>query len=382
MADTKKILVVMGTRPEVIKLAPLVKELNKLKNRFKVYVCSTGQHKEMLYQASSVFGIKYDFDLGLMKPNQRINDFLEQSLSEINKLMDKIRPDITVVQGDTITATTVALSSYYSRVPVAHVEAGLRSHDKNNPFPEEANRIIVDHISDFLFVPTKISALNLIKEGLDKNKILITGNTVIDALSLSIKSIKKKMKCCKIPKNKKIIVLTLHRRESFGVKIENILKAVKRFVEENEDVYLIYPVHPNPNVKKPAYEIMSHERIKLIDPLPYLEFVSLISLSDLIMTDSGGVQEEAVALNKRLLILRDKTERKEAVMAGCAKLIGTDPEKIVFSLENELDKMSLKDKRCSDIYGDGKASKRIAKSFLHYFWPGEFKKPKKFVSKI
>ena len=379
---TRKVLVVMGTRPEVIKLAPVITELNKHPARLKTIVCSTGQHRHILDQMMTMFKLKADFDLNLMRPNQALPEFLQHSILELNKVIEKVRPDMTIVQGDTITATAAALASYYARVPVAHVEAGLRSHDRNNPFPEEANRLIVDQISELLFVPTKASARNLEKEGFPRSRVLITGNTVIDALRQSLKLIDKKMDCCKIPRGKKLLLVTLHRRESFGKPLEGILKALKEVVAANKKLYMIYPVHPNPNVKGPAYRLLNHPRIKLIDPLSYLPFLSLMAKSDLIVTDSGGVQEEAPALNKTVLVLRDKTERSEAVLAGYAKLIGTRYEDIVREMSVSTEQLCASRAACSDIYGDGLASRRITEAILHYFAPGKFPQPKEFTRDI
>jgi len=379
---TRKVLVVMGTRPEVIKLAPVITELNKPPPRLKTIVCSTGQHRHILDQMMTMFKLKADFDLNLMRPNQALPEFLQHSILELNKVIEKVRPDMTIVQGDTITATAAALASYYARVPVTHVEAGLRSHDRNNPFPEEANRLIVDQISELLFVPTKASARNLEKEGFPRSRVLITGNTVIDALRQSLKLIDKKMDCCKIPRGKKLLLVTLHRRESFGKPLEGILKALKEVVAANKKLYMIYPVHPNPNVKGPAYRLLNHPRIKLIDPLSYLPFLSLMAKSDLIVTDSGGVQEEAPALNKTVLVLRDKTERSEAVLAGYAKLIGTRYEDIVREMSVSTEQLCASRAACSDIYGDGLASRRITEAILHYFAPGKFPQPKEFTRDI
>ncbi|MBI5744695.1 MAG: UDP-N-acetylglucosamine 2-epimerase (non-hydrolyzing) [Elusimicrobia bacterium] len=378
----RKVLVVMGTRPEVIKLAPVITELSRHPARLKPLVCSTGQHRHILDQMMTMFKLKADFDLNLMKPNQALPEFLQHSVGELNKVIAKVRPDMTIVQGDTITATAAALASYYARVPVAHVEAGLRSHDRNNPFPEEANRLIVDQISDLLFVPTKSSARNLEKEGFPRSRVLITGNTVIDSLRQSLKFIDKKMDCCKIPKGKKLVLVTLHRRESFGKTLEGILKALKEVVETNKKLFMIYPVHPNPNVRGPAYKLLNHPRIKLIDPLSYLPFLSLMAKSDLIVTDSGGVQEEAPALNKPVLVLRDRTERSEAIFAGCAKLIGTDYGDIVREMKYSSERLCETCSAGANIYGDGLASRRITEAILHYFAPTKYPLPREFTRDI
>ncbi len=374
----RKVLVVLGTRPEVIKLAPVIMELNRHPARLRTVVCSTGQHRQILDQMMRVFDIKADFDLNLMRPNQALPEFLQHSVHELNRVIAKVRPQMTVVQGDTITAAAAALASYYARVPVAHVEAGLRSHDRNNPFPEEANRLIIDQVSDLLFVPTRLAARNLEKEGCPRSRILITGNTVIDSLRRSLKLIDRRMECCKIPKGKKLVLLTLHRRESFGKTLEGILKALKEVVEANEHVYMVYPVHPNPNVKGPVHKLMKHPRIKLIEPLDYLPFLSLMSRSDLIVTDSGGVQEEAPALNKPVIVLREKTERSEAIIAGCARRVGTSYEEIIREIKPAAQRLEMSCSAGADIFGDGRASERITKAILHYFVPSKYPLPGEF----
>ena len=380
--EQKKILVVMGTRPEVIKLAPVIAELRKHDGVLKTMVCSTGQHRHMLDQMTSMFDLKPDFDLNLMRPAQTLPDFLQYSVAELNRVIAEVRPDMTIVQGDTITATSAALASYYARVPVAHVEAGLRSHDRNNPFPEEANRLIGDQVSELLFVPTRASARNLEKEGFPRRRVLVTGNTVIDSLQQSLKLIDIKNNDCGIPKGKKLLLVTLHRRESFGKPLEGILRALKETVEGNEQLYIAYPVHPNPNVKGPAYRILNHPRIKLLEPQPYPQFLSLMARSDLIVTDSGGVQEEAPALNKPVLILRDRTERSEAVLAGCARLIGTRYEDVLRGLKRYTGNLRWSHRSGANIYGDGLASNRIAGAILHYFAPEVYALPGEFSGDI
>lgn len=380
--DRHKILIVMGTRPEIIKLAPVITALKKRQAHFETVICATGQHRQMADQMLKVFNIKPDFDLNLMRPNQTLPEFLQNSLRELNKVIAKVRPHMVMVQGDTITATAAALSAYYARSPVAHIEAGLRSHDRNNPFPEEANRLVIGQVSELLFVPTKASCRNLERESFPRSRIFITGNTVIDTLLHSMKRTEKKMDCCNIPKGKKILLVTLHRRESFGAVFEGILKALKETVENNKKLFMIYPVHPNPNVRGPAYAILKHPRIKLIEPLPYLQFLSLMSKSDLIITDSGGVQEEAPALNKPVLVLRNRTERSEAILAGYARLIGTSYDRIVKELNTYTGRLCASAPSGISIYGDGKASERVAAILLNYFYPGKYGLPSEFGNDI
>ncbi len=378
----RRILVVMGTRPEVIKLAPVIMALKRRRGEIETVVCTTGQHRQILDQMLGVFDIKPDFDLNLMKPDQTLPGLLQSALRELNKVTDEVRPDMTVVQGDTLTATAAALSSYYARVPVAHVEAGLRSHDRNNPFPEEANRLIVDQISDLMFVPTKTSCRNLEREGFPRSRIFITGNTVIDALRQSLRRTGGAMSCCRSSRGRKLVLVTLHRRESFGRTFKGILRALRRTVEENRDIFIVYPVHPNPNVSIPAREMLKHPRIRLIDPLPYLQFLELMANSDLVVTDSGGVQEEAPALNKTVLVLREKTERSEAVAAGCARLIGTNHSDIVRELKLSMSGLCETKRKCANIYGDGKASERISSIILNHFYPEKHRLPAEFIRDI
>jgi UDP-N-acetylglucosamine 2-epimerase (non-hydrolysing) len=378
----RKILIVMGTRPEIIKMTPVITALKKRRACFETVICATGQHRQMADQMLKVFNIKPDFDLDLMRPNQTLPEFLQNSIRELNKVMAEVKPQMVVVQGDTITATAAALSAYYARVPVAHIEAGLRSHDRNNPFPEEANRLLIGQISELLFVPTKASCRNLERESFPRSRIFITGNTVIDTLKYSLKRIEKKIDCCNIPKGKKILLVTLHRRESFGVVFEGILKALKETVENNKKIFMIYPVHPNPNVQVPAHAILKHPRIRLIEPLPYLQFLSLMSKSDLIVTDSGGVQEEAPALNKPVLVLRNKTERSEAILAGYARLIGTRYDRVIKELRTYTGRICTSAPSGINIYGDGKAAERIVAILLNYFYPDTHGLPAEFENDI
>ncbi len=366
--ENKKIMVIIGTRPEAIKLAPVIKEIKKNPN-YTVIVCATAQHRELLDQMIETLKIKVHFDLNLMSKNQSVTGFFQKALKEINKLMVKTKPDMTIVQGDTSTAAAGALASFYNKIPVAHVEAGLRSNDMKNPFPEEINRILADNLSDLLFVPTEQSKKNLIKEGFGKSKIHVTGNTVIDSLKSNVKALgsNKNLSCCNLGKGNKIILVTFHRRESFGKDMLNIFAALKDLVEQNKNVLIIYPVHPNPNIQKMAKEILTHGQIILIEPLPYLEFLSLMMQSDLIITDSGGVQEEAPALKKNVILARKKTERTEGINKGCVFLSGPSRAKIVKSANDIIRNPKNFPKSCENIYGDGNASKKTADHIASFF---------------
>ncbi|MEA3307449.1 MAG: UDP-N-acetylglucosamine 2-epimerase (non-hydrolyzing), partial [Elusimicrobiota bacterium] len=364
----KKIMIIIGTRPEAIKLAPVIKELNENPN-YKLIVCATAQHRELLDQMLKTFKIGVHFDLNLMSKNQSMVGFFQEALWETSRIMIKTKPDMVIIQGDTSTAAAGALASFYNKIPVSHVEAGLRSGDMKNPFPEEVNRILTDNLSDLLFVPTKQSKMNLIKEGFTRGKIHVTGNTVVDTLKYNIKGLKnnKALLCCSMKKWDKIILVTLHRRESFGKDMKNIFAALLDIVKQNEKILIIYPVHPNPNVQEMAYKTLRHKQIMLFEPLPYLPFLSLMNQSDLIITDSGGVQEEAPALEKFVIVARKKTERMEGVDKGCVFLTGPSRKKIVKTANGILSTPRKFSKDCKNIYGDGKASKRIAKAIDCFF---------------
>ncbi len=364
----KKIMVIIGTRPEAIKLAPVIKILKKNPD-YEIIICATAQHRELLDQVLETLKFKAHFDLDLMSKNQSVSVFFKKALGEINKLIVKTRPDMIIVQGDTATAIAGALSSFYNKVPVAHVEAGLRSGDMKNPFPEEANRILADNLSDLLFVPTERSKQNLLKEGFKKSKIYVTGNTAIDTLKDHIRNLKthKSISCCKLHKGHKIIVVTLHRRESFGGDMREIFKALTDIVERHKKVVIIYPVHPNPNVTKMAKELLTHKRIFLTDPLPYTDFLNLMIHSDLIITDSGGIQEEAPTLKKFVIVARKKTERTEGVEKGCVFLSGPSRKKIVKSALDVLKNPKFFSEACQNIYGEGKSSLQIAAHIECFF---------------
>ncbi len=357
-----KVLTVFGTRPEAIKMAPLVKELEKYPESIESLVCVTAQHRQMLDQVLSLFDIKPDFDLNIMKPNQDLWTITSDVLLLMKDVFEQCKPDIVLVHGDTTTSMAAALSAFYARIPVGHVEAGLRTFDKHYPFPEEINRVFADAVCTYHFAPTETSAGNLIKSAIPAKHIYQTGNTVIDALLHTVENNKADLDYIGLNPDLKTILLTSHRRENFGEPIRNICKAVLELVEKNKDIQVVYPVHLNPNVQKPVREMLEgKERIHLIDPMEYAEFSSLMKVSHLIMTDSGGVQEEAPSLGKPVLVLRTTTERPEAVTYGTVKLVGTDTEAIVDAVQNLLDNEAEYKKMSESInpYGDGLASQRI-----------------------
>jgi UDP-N-acetylglucosamine 2-epimerase (non-hydrolysing) len=365
-----KNLIVFGTRPEAIKMAPLVKEFNKKKELFDTRVCVTAQHREMLDQVLDFFEIIPDFDLDLMKPNQNLYSLTSDIILGLKSVLEEFQPDYVYVHGDTTTTMATSIAAFYSGAKVCHVEAGLRTHNKWSPFPEEINRQITGRIADIHFAPTITSKENLLKENVTKETILITGNTVIDALMDSservntiqndeIDFLKKELDF-----TKRIILVTGHRRENHGDGFINICTALKEISISNPDVQIVYPVHLNPNVKGPVYEILGNvSNIKLINPLAYPAFVWLMNQSYLIITDSGGVQEEAPSLGKPVLVMRDTTERPEAVDAGTVILVGTDKDKIVTEC-NDLLSNTERYQQMSALhnpYGDGKACERIVK---------------------
>ncbi|HMZ45162.1 MAG TPA: UDP-N-acetylglucosamine 2-epimerase (non-hydrolyzing) [Chitinophagaceae bacterium] len=364
----KNILLVIGTRPEAIKIAPLIIKLQQQKALFNTKVCLTAQHRQMLDQVLEFFEIKADYDLDLMKPNQNLHSLTSDIITAIKPVYDEFKPDWVLVHGDTTTSTAAALAAFYSGAKVAHVEAGLRTFNKLAPFPEEMNRSITGRIADLHFAPTKASKQNLLNEAVSKETISITGNTVIDALKLGITKVNEQSSeianlKSNINLNKKIILVTGHRRENFGDGFENICKALKIIAENNfDDVEIIYPVHLNPNVQNPVNKFLSNQsNIKLIQPLNYEAFIWLMNKSYLIITDSGGVQEEAPSLGKPVLVMREVTERPEAVDAGTVILVGTDTQKIITEAEqllhnaNAYTLMSNK----HNPYGDGFACDRI-----------------------
>lgn len=355
-----KVMVVFGTRPEAIKMSPLVKEL-KSRKKFETVVCVTGQHKEMLVQVLDAFKIVPDYDLSIMKEKQTLFDITTNILKNIQEVLEKEEPDIVLVHGDTSTTFVTALACYYLMIPVGHIEAGLRTNNIYSPFPEEFNRQAVGLISKYNFVPTELSKQNLLKENKEPESIYITGNTAIDALKTTVNT-EYSHKLLEWSKDSKLIMVTAHRRENLGEPMRNIFRALKRIMEENEDVKAIYPIHMNPQVRALADEILGDiERIKIIEPLEVLDFHNFLNKSYLILTDSGGIQEEAPSLGKPVLVVRDTTERPEGVKAGTLKLVGTSEENIYQNIDlllkdkNEYRKMGA----ANNPYGDGFTSKKI-----------------------
>jgi UDP-N-acetylglucosamine 2-epimerase (non-hydrolysing) len=351
-----KIICVIGTRPEAIKMAPVI---DILKKDFNVLTVSTGQHRELLDQTLKVFDLKIDIDLKIMTPKQNMLDVLSKIIYELNSIYIKEQPDMVIGQGDTTTVLAAAQASYFNKIPFAHVEAGLRTNNFENPWPEEMNRVLISKLSTLHFCPTESAKQNLIKEGYTQN-LFVTGNTVIDAL-LSVVPNKK-------DENHKTILCTVHRRENFGQPLTNILDAILEIVNNNKDVRIVFPVHPNPNVKEVVHKKLVHNRIKLCEPLDYVSFCKEMNDSYIILTDSGGVQEEAPALGKPVLVLRDFTERPEAIEYGVVKLVGTNKNNIVSNVTSLLNSKEeyLKMSTGASPYGDGKASIRIHKILSEY----------------
>ena len=368
----KKVLLVFGTRPEAIKMASLVKAFEK-ESSLTLKVCVTAQHREMLDQVLEIFDIKPDYDLNLMKSGQDLYDITSNVLLGMKNVLDDFCPDVVLVHGDTTTTSATALATFYQKIKLGHVEAGLRTNNLYNPWPEEANRQITGVLSDYHFAPTRNSQENLLRENKKIENVIVTGNTVIDALFYVLEKIEKSKELknsiistiemqYKIDNSRKIILVTGHRRENFGQKFINICEALKTIALNNRDIDIVYPVHLNPNVQKPVKEILSNiPNVYLIEPLQYEQFIYLMSKSYFLITDSGGVQEEAPSLGKPVLVLRDTTERPEALEAGTVKLVGTSREIIVKEAQSLLDNYSVYEKmsKAHNPYGDGKASKRI-----------------------
>ncbi len=365
--QSKTIICVIGTRPEAIKMAPVILALQK-EPWANVRVLATAQHRHMLDQVNEFFGIDPDIDLNIMRPNQALTTLTARLLLELDDVFQAEMPDAVLVQGDTTTVMTVALACFYHRIPIGHVEAGLRTWDIQNPFPEEANRVIAGKLARWHFAPTEGSRMNLLKEGILDSEIFVTGNTVIDALMMTAE------KDLELPillhPEKKLVLVTSHRRENFGEPFENICKALRTLAKKNPEVEFLYPVHPNPNIKNVAYEYLDglHNFI-LCDPLDYAPFISAMKKAYLILTDSGGVQEEAPALGKPVLVFRDETERPEAVEDGVVKLVGPNYERIVEETQRLLDdsKAYLIMAKGVSPYGDGKAAERIVNTLREHF---------------
>ena len=369
----KKILLVFGTRPEAIKMAPLVKAFQKDTEHFETRVCVTAQHRQMLDKVLEVFGITPEYDLNIMAPNQDLYDITAKVLMGLREVLKDFRPDTVLVHGDTTTSMAASLAAFYMQIPVGHVEAGLRTYNMLSPWPEEMNRQVTDRICTYYFAPTEQSKKNLLQENIDEKKIFITGNTVIDALLMAVDIISSTPGMEeKIAKefqekgytvgNREYILVTGHRRENFGEGFLHICKAIKELAALHPDMDIVYPVHLNPNVQKPVYELLSGvDNVYLISPLDYLPFIYAMQHSTLLLTDSGGVQEEAPSLGKPVLVMRDTTERPEAVEAGTVKLVGTDAEAIVSNVTALLQDKEMY-KRMSEThnpYGDGQACERI-----------------------
>ncbi len=357
----KKVMVVFGTRPEAIKMCPLVKEL-ETREKLKTVVCTTGQHRQMLDQVLETFGVVPKYDLSVMKENQTLFDITESVLKGMRTILEKEKPDIVLVHGDTSTTFVTALACFYMQIDVGHVEAGLRTYDIYSPFPEEFNRRGVSIISRFNFAPTELSRKNLINERKNPDTIYVTGNTVIDALKTTVRDDYKHPELERI-EGKRIILITAHRRENIGQPMRNMFCAIKKVIDEYDDVRAIYPIHKNPVVRNIAHEVFGDdERIRIIEPLDVIDFHNFMNKSYIILTDSGGIQEEAPSLGKPVLVMRDTTERPEGIEAGTLKLVGTDEKEIYRNFRLLLDDEEQYKKMSNAVnpYGDGFASKRIA----------------------
>ncbi len=359
-----RILIVFGTRPEVIKLAPVVQEA-KRRPWAKPIVCVTAQHREMLDQMLDVFKIKPDIDLAVMTRRQSLHSLTARILTKMRDVISRTRPHLVMVQGDTTTTFAASLAAFYEKIPVAHVEAGLRTGKKHDPFPEEINRKLTDSLADFHFAATDRNRLNLKREGADPQRIFVVGNTVVDALKHIMQENRKRKDFPGLPhisRNRKTIVVTAHRRESFGEGLRNICRAIKKIAELNEDVEIIYPVHLNPNVAQPVRKLLGgHDRIHLLPPMDYVVFVELLRRAHLILTDSGGIQEEAPSLKKPVVLVRNVTERPEGVKAGFVKIAGTKFDDIVKTTQKLLSDTSIRArlKNTANPYGDGRSARKI-----------------------
>lgn len=358
----KKVMLVFGTRPEAIKMCPLVNELKSRKNRIKTIVCVTGQHRQMLDQVLEAFDVLPDYDLSIMKERQSLFDVTENILGRIREVLVKEIPDVVLVHGDTSTTFVTALACFYLQIPVGHVEAGLRTYNIYSPYPEEFNRQAVGIISQYNFAPTELSKENLLKEGKNPKNVYVTGNTAIDALKTTVREDYTHPEL-EWAKGSKLIMLTAHRRENLGEPMYHMFRAIKRIVDEREDLKVIYPIHMNPVVRQAATEVFGDdERFHIIEPLDVLDFHNFLARSYLILTDSGGIQEEAPSLGKPVLVMRDTTERPEGIAAGTLKLVGTNEETIYQEFNRLLTNQSAYDAmaHASNPYGDGHACERIA----------------------
>ena len=367
-----KVIVIAGTRPEAIKVAPIVRELKK-HPEVETLLCNSGQHKEMISQTFSDFNLTPDISLDVMSPGQTLASLSSKLFVAVDKVLEEEKPDWVVVQGDTTTVMVSALCAFYRKIKVAHVEAGLRSYEKYAPFPEEVNRQMVTRVADLHFAPTRAAYANLIKEGISADDCFVTGNTVIDSLVWVVDYLKDKPQYLDervrnaVAESKRIILVTGHRRENFGSGFEEICRAVRKLADSYADCLFVYPVHLNPNVQQPVRKFLGdHDRIMLCDPLSYLHFQALLSVSYLVLTDSGGIQEEAPALNKPVLVMRDVTERPEGVKAGCAKLVGAHTDLIVQGVSELLDNKDIYQRMAAakNPYGHGHAAVRIVDAIL------------------
>lgn len=365
-----KVMTVFGTRPEAIKMAPLVLELQKQSQRFEAITTVSAQHREMLDQVLDIFHIKPDYDLNIMHARQTLTDITSNVLINLDKILKEAKPDIVLVHGDTTTTFAASVAAFYNQIPIGHVEAGLRTWEKYSPYPEEMNRQMTDAMTDLYFAPTNQSKANLLKENHKEDNIFITGNTAIDALKQTVDKGYHHDILDKVSPDNKLILLTMHRRENQGEPMRRVFKVIREVVESREDVEVIYPVHLSPAVQETAKEILGNtERIHLISPLDVVDFHNLAARSYFIMTDSGGVQEEAPSLGKPVLVLRDTTERPEGVEAGTLKLVGTESEKVKKEMEELLDNDAeyRRMAQAKNPYGDGKASERILDAIAYYF---------------
>ena len=365
-----KVMTVFGTRPEAIKMAPLVLELQKQSQRFEAITTVSAQHREMLDQVLDIFHIKPDYDLNIMHARQTLTDITSNVLINLDKILKEAKPDIVLVHGDTTTTFASSVAAFYNQIPIGHVEAGLRTWEKYSPYPEEMNRQMTDAMTDLYFAPTNQSKANLLKENHKEDNIYITGNTAIDALKQTVDKEYHHDILDKVSPDNKLILLTMHRRENQGEPMRRVFKVIREVVESREDVEVIYPVHLSPAVQEAAKEILGNtERIHLISPLDVVDFHNLAARSYFIMTDSGGVQEEAPSLGKPVLVLRDTTERPEGVEAGTLKLVGTESEKVKEEMEKLLDNDAEYQRmaQAKNPYGDGKASERILDAIAYYF---------------
>lgn len=357
-----KLLFVFGTRPEALKMAPVILAAKK-DPRFQTFVCLTAQHREMVDQVMKLFHLKPDFDLNIMQPGQTLGDLTHRLFEKIEPVFQKVKPSVVLVQGDTTSAFAIALKAFYDRIPIAHIEAGLRSFNKYHPFPEEVNRVMISHIGDFHFPPTKESEANLLREGVDRKRVFVTGNTVVDALQ----QVRKRIKGTHLPlpsqiEGKKMILVTAHRRENFGAPLESICKALKTIHDKFPQSVIVYPVHLNPQVQTIVRKRLEGlDRVLLLPPLSYSQFVRFMDASYIILTDSGGIQEEAPSFRKPALVMREVSERPDGIKLGVAKLVGTSTQKIVSEVSRLMTSPAAYKKmvRGKNPYGDGNASKRI-----------------------